>query len=1700
MFSLRIRKTIAVFLLIVFIQSILTPALTYALTSGPTAPEYSSFEPVDTTDMVNVLTGDFVYNTPLIDIPGPSGSYPFSLSYHAGIQPNIEASWVGLGFSVNPGSINRLVNGYADDHQEAAVFNHVFWSGRSNDTWAAGISAGRSASVTAGLSFTQDSHYGFSVNPYVAGGALIPGTPIGITAASNGTAQLTSRTFDILNSIQSNQYNFSRRFGPLSLVSLDASISSKQIKAKLSVAGIAKNASQQGKISTSSTKWSVTIPTPWKFSINLGRNYVRQWIDETTLTRTNGTLYNPQRKLEYKALDKRSFDTYDLLSPFQSFEMDPEKVLGGSFPDYDEYNVSAQGLSGSIRPYHYYEHLYRQNRYDEEGDPTVRAVPLGATGKGKIGFRFVNDFSNRFLFEQEPLYAYDQYDFDLGNLTAGLDGEGYKNNKLAGSKHIEWYSNNEILNSAKPKSEGFLECSARGFVRSDQSLSQIGGYKITNESGVTYHFALPVYSFEEYSYSEKIVSRTKTYNEVTKPEKYAYTWLLTAITGPDYVDRNNNSKADEGDWGYWVEFGYNKWSSDYLWRNPATGFNIDLDNNFKNYAYGKKEVYYLDYARTATHIAVFAKSTRLDGKGVKSKEGGFGIGSAITQKLDQIYLLRFEDFQQLGGFNLLPDLKTHKKNLLKKSIKSVLFETDYSLCPNTLNSFDPALLSDPSVPVDLNHGKLTLKSLKFLGKGGADLLPPLSFNYEPINQVSTQVELRLDDSTDRYGFTLNDSKLETGDILRIDGSETSYAVIEDISSSGQHQLLFLKGYSPPQPGIVHITETKNPPYNKDMTDMWSMYKSDFNGTIEESKTIDRYTSWLSAKSVDVWSLRSITTSLGATINVDYEADYYDDVALAKLQGLRIKDAVKESATTLKLYFFDDDLKIEEYFVKDELANLLLLYAYGYRDLTYVNNPTNCHCADYGHAYHKDFNGNVRVRSINQSENSIVIESQALVGKLEASEIVVIDEEHVCSPHAGCSYNVRSDWPSFIVGGALYSQKKGKYGGNVRVKKISIISPGGTRSTNYTYYNGTTSYEPFSIASFEANPNYINYLQEINAETRAAEFSEASLMFRRLSLANYIHTISIAREIPSPAVLYSKVKVRGSSTLADGSEYFFPESNEFTFQTYDPDLFLYKFQNKGGIRFGGPPEKVAGLAYDRGSFGETSLYDLTSAVGNIKSVVTFNEDGSPVEEKRLAYLHDEFLDRSGQLEYGDYESRINSKYKGQGIIKEGYVDARLYRKIDGKFAYLGSSSKRKTYPSIQVKETITNYKTGITITNETEDFDFFSGEVTKSIQSDSYGNLFLTEKVPAYKQYPGMKSMVEGGKNMLTQVAAETTYKIKSDKSVQGVISSSVQTWSDQVNVLEQAGPQTGIWRKHASFVWEGSKPLKADGTYNHEHYNENPFNWTDPNNSRGWSIREQVTLYDTYSHTIEAKDMNGNFASLKLDPLQERIIATASNASYAEIAYSGAEYYSGNMLDEGGVDRGEGNPTASRSHSGKFSLLVGFSSKGFNYKLRSGAADLSKSYKASVWVYAPGESETQPELDKIQLYYSSGGVEKEVHPTVQKMKSKSWYLLTLDIPANLIDDIEIGCRNNSARGVYFDDFRVQPVNASMASFVYDNTSGELTFVLDNNNFYTKYEYDNAGRLVRTSKEMLNYDFGNGKESFREDQIISEVIYNYGKKN
>ncbi|PHR50046.1 MAG: hypothetical protein COA32_02620 [Fluviicola sp.] len=123
----RTFKGITAFVLLNFLFELVHPSVSLALTEGPSQPEVQSFEPISTNQMVNLFTGDFNYNIPLMNVPGPNGGYPINIAYNAGVSMDDEASWVGLGWNINPGSLVRNKRGLPDEFSSETESG--YWSG-----------------------------------------------------------------------------------------------------------------------------------------------------------------------------------------------------------------------------------------------------------------------------------------------------------------------------------------------------------------------------------------------------------------------------------------------------------------------------------------------------------------------------------------------------------------------------------------------------------------------------------------------------------------------------------------------------------------------------------------------------------------------------------------------------------------------------------------------------------------------------------------------------------------------------------------------------------------------------------------------------------------------------------------------------------------------------------------------------------------------------------------------------------------------------------------------------------------------------------------------------------------------------------------------------------------------------------------------------------------------------------------------------------------------------------------------------------------------------------------------------------------------------------------------------------------------------------------------------------------------------------
>ncbi|MBK9108480.1 MAG: hypothetical protein IPM92_08940 [Saprospiraceae bacterium] len=136
---------------------------------GPTTPEVQGFTQTSGENLVNLSTGDFNYSIPLLDV----GGYPIAINYNSQVQMNDESSWVGLGWSLNAGSVNRNVRGLPDDFRDVSLRKEVNIKEKETkgigiglDIEYAGIEAGGALDVGGSLSMEieHDNYEGYAVN------------------------------------------------------------------------------------------------------------------------------------------------------------------------------------------------------------------------------------------------------------------------------------------------------------------------------------------------------------------------------------------------------------------------------------------------------------------------------------------------------------------------------------------------------------------------------------------------------------------------------------------------------------------------------------------------------------------------------------------------------------------------------------------------------------------------------------------------------------------------------------------------------------------------------------------------------------------------------------------------------------------------------------------------------------------------------------------------------------------------------------------------------------------------------------------------------------------------------------------------------------------------------------------------------------------------------------------------------------------------------------------------------------------------------------------------------------------------------------------------------------------------------------------------------------------------------------------------
>lgn len=1708
--SKRIRKAIAATFLALLVTNLCAPTITYAVTSGPTQPEATSFEPVDTTDMVNLQTGDFTYNIPLLEIPGPEGGYPLSLSYHAGIQPDEDASWVGLGWTLNPGAINRTVNGYPDDWKAKNSSVHSYWAGGTTTTYNVGASVGiaNCATIGVGLAFSSDTYRGFGVGFDVSAGLgkkigdvkaqafigagvspygdsyIFGGAGLGLGTSANASVGVSFTT------------NFQSFNVGVSASALGVSISSSGGKSSLSIGGFTSSVSNSkaNDISTASVGWNFNVDIPVWYGINLslGHNKQRYWTNETANVQTNGSLFYNNDGISGTA-NNLANDEYSLLEDPQYRSIldnaDPKVVQGGSFFDYDVYSVNAQGLAGNMRPFIYQGSVWNQNIYNGSTPLVHYYVPNGANGTPQ--FRFENDFSNRYTQNYLP-YPYpgnvlNQHPFDASPIRGFNDGQGNDDgsfgygdlkNALAGSKQIN------ITPTVTARH-------ALGYNMTDRHTGyEIPGFTIINESGMAYHFALPAYEYNEESYQEPVSQAGgASGNRLTKGSAYAYTWYLTSITGPDFMDRNSNGLADDGDWGYWVDFEYGKWNNRYNWRNPSEGYHRDEDNVWQNCSMGTREVYYLNAVRTRTHVALFEKEIRNDAKGSSpesyykttvsgigdagySNQGLFNTNSGQSLKLSKIYLLNAADenivpANSSGSGTYKPTASRSvsctdcelANNILDKSdvdasgrfaleakaLRIIDFSQDYSLCQNTVNSYD---INYPSY----KYGKLTLLSVVNRGKGGVNLMPPIIFGYDKdVSENVSQANVSLTSGS----FATSNGNFKLGDLIYSSSHSIYCGVITAKNVSGGNYVYALSnGNYQGSATTANVTTTKNPPYNKNAYDSWGLYKSNFSTSlIAANENQGRVTDGTSGSAADAWSLRSVTSQLGGKINISYESDQISSVGVSFAYPYIINSPEMDGAFD-KIRF---GINSSGYALSDIVA------VNDINDIVFETKYSNP--GDHGPAF--------IWRTFSRKYTITAIDIDGTVHATLDSPI----------PYVGNGYTYSS-----CTSGNISCRQNLVYGGGIRVNSLKIAnSDGSYYATSYNYNN---PYTGFSSGATSYLPNILDVYDDLNIHSanafKAVLYKDVNLLY------------SIAREIPPPSVMYEYVTVTNQVKNVDELNARNLEGKiRYQFETFR--------KNMAGIsdvtpRTGPVLDPGYGDSFTR----NLVLQKFTGSIGNLKSTTRFDNSnpGKKISETIVHYLHDG-LEQLPLTDFmNQYKARL-AKYYYQGFLQERIEEV---KKVENQLntadnGIKATCSARESYPCIKTGETTINYINGAQTSSNILGFDFYSGAVTSSVATDAYGNNVLTETVPAYRIYPGTPSAPGMGfaftansyaganRNMLTQTAAQSVWRVDESFNKIGLISSNVTIWNNTMPALGVDGTSYSlsigfIWRPQSTYKWMPFNQT-ADGTTAAANFSN--FNFSSPSSSNAnWKNTSNVTLYDVYSKALEGNDINGNYVATKLNFGDSKVILSGGPAKFYEIAYSGGEDAAVSQSNNMFVKAGDGTVATAAFHTGTKSILIGTSGKkGFIYSVVTGNLTEGRNYQASIWVKP--QSGSGP---NVKLQYDINGTVKNIASVVSSKSANGWYLMNLPISGSDIVNgttLNVYCINNDATVLtYADDFRFQPLNATTSAYVYDPFSGELTYSLDNSNLYTKFTYDAIGKLNGVYTEKL------GTGVYKK----GDVIYNY----
>lgn len=452
----KLQKAFSVFIALSILNQCFFSTAAYALTGGPTSPEFSSFEPVATTSMVNEFTGDFVYNLPLLNVPGPHGSgYPISLSYHSGTKPEEEAPWVGYGWTLNPGAINRGKKGFADDVNGSSVtyYNKMkrnFTSGYGLFTSASYDGFGINASLNARYNNYRGFAWGFGVGTDAYGAGFGYDYDVTDETSSFSVSLNPANIIMAIVGAASNQKNDSKTKSTKPKLTEELtqrainrgkgawkgqvmSLASMKMGSSYGIFGteLIQHATQMPEYTGFTQQYTYSVGvSAWGLGFNFGYNtsYNYQDNEETRNRNTYGYLYSHNVSDNADMMDYYS----ERNLPYQK----DDKHLSMPASNPDMFMVSGEGMGGNFRFYNknavQFRPAYTQSTTDinSKGNYTTFGGSMWTTSSGSgtstytVGKWHDAENAEEYEFEDEADEAYfARFDNDLGGNVSFVDDD-----------------------------------------------------------------------------------------------------------------------------------------------------------------------------------------------------------------------------------------------------------------------------------------------------------------------------------------------------------------------------------------------------------------------------------------------------------------------------------------------------------------------------------------------------------------------------------------------------------------------------------------------------------------------------------------------------------------------------------------------------------------------------------------------------------------------------------------------------------------------------------------------------------------------------------------------------------------------------------------------------------------------------------------------------------------------------------------------------------------------------------------------------------------------------------------------------------------------------------------------------------------------------------------------------------------------------